>query len=54
MLIGGPQFHLSTGKRGGHCLQQRSYFFLKVSCYSGSARACCGRGACWLCLSRCR
>ncbi len=54
MFVGRPQLDGGMGKRGGHGLQQRPYFFLKCACCSGSAKACCGRGSCWLCLSRCR
>jgi len=54
MLIGGPQFDLGVGKRGGDCLQQRPYLFLKAACCSVSASAWRGRGACRLCLRRCR
>jgi hypothetical protein len=39
-----PEFHPGRGKRGGHRAQQRPYFFLKVACCLGSAKACGGRG----------
>jgi hypothetical protein len=39
MLIGGPQLHLGVGEGGRHRLQQRPYFFLKLSCCSASASA---------------
>jgi hypothetical protein len=57
MFIGRPQFDRCLGEGAGHGLQQRPQVFLKVSCCSGSAKACCGRGTCWLWfvgLSRCR
>lgn len=54
MFVGGPEFDLGVGKGGGDRLQQGPYLFLKVSCCSRSAKACCGRGTCWLCLSRWR
>jgi len=46
MFIGGPNFDLGVGKRGGDRLDQRPQLFLNVSCCSGSAKACCGRGTC--------
>jgi hypothetical protein len=39
MLVGGPEFDLSVGKRGGDRLDQRPQLFLKLSCCSRSARA---------------
>lgn len=46
MLVGGPDFDAGVGKRDGDRLDQRPQLFLKVSCCSGSASACCGRGTC--------
>ena len=46
MLIGRPQLDLGVGERRRHCLQQRPYFFLKLSCCSVSTSAWRGRGTC--------
>lgn len=46
MLVGGPDLDVSVRIRRGDGLDQRPQLFLKVSCWSGSASACCGRGAC--------
>jgi hypothetical protein len=54
MFVGCPQVHLRVRERHRHCLQQRSYLFLKVSCCSEAASAWRGRGTCRLCLSRCK
>jgi len=54
MLVGRPQLDLGVREGGRHCLQQRSHFFLKLSCCSVLAKAWRGRGTCGLCLSRCR
>ena len=54
MLVGRPQLHSGLRKGGRDLTQQRPYLFLKASCATGSACTCCGRGICWLCLSRCR
>ena len=55
MLIGGPhapQLHTRLGEGGRHLSQQRSQFFLQVSCCAASARAWRGRGTCGLGLRR--
>lgn len=54
MLIRGPELHVGLGERRRHRPQQRADLFLNSACCSGSASTCCGRGTCWLCLSRCR
>ena len=46
MFVRGPQLNAGVRKRRRDRLQQRSYLFLKRSCSCGSAKACCGRGAC--------
>src|SRR5258707_695162 len=38
MLVGRPQLDLGVREGGRHCLQQRSHFFLKLSCCSVLAK----------------
>ncbi len=54
VLIGGPHLDLRLGKGGGHLPEERAELFLKSACCSASASAWRGRGACWLCFSRCK
>jgi hypothetical protein len=45
-----PTTHCALPGRRSRPLSAAASVFLQVSCSSGSARACCGRGTCGLCL----